>query len=90
MSETIMSTMDGINANAEIKDLIDLRLQGKNSLGFIIDQTELAVRLVKLSVACLARKPDNRLSMAEVVSALMKIQLDVQNSESYSIEVELH
>ncbi|CAI9758757.1 unnamed protein product [Fraxinus pennsylvanica] len=90
LSETIMSTMGGINANAEIKDLMDPRLQVKNSLGFIVDQTELAVRLVKLSVVCLAQEPENRLSMAEVVSALMKIQLDVQNSESYSIEVELH
>ncbi|KAL2499766.1 LysM domain receptor-like kinase 4 [Abeliophyllum distichum] len=89
LSETIMSTMDGTNANAEIKDLIDPRLQVKNSLGFIIDQTELALRLVILSVACLAREPENRLSMAEVVSALMKIQLDVLNSESFSIEVGL-
>ncbi|XP_022843365.1 lysM domain receptor-like kinase 4 [Olea europaea var. sylvestris] len=90
LSATIMSAVDGISANAEIEDLIDPCLQVKNSLGFIIDQTELAVRLVKLSFSCLAREPENRLSMAEVVSALMKIQLDVQNSESYSIEVELH
>ncbi|CAI9752798.1 unnamed protein product [Fraxinus pennsylvanica] len=89
LSEKIMSTTDGTNANGEIKDLIDTSLQVKNSLGFIIDQTEFALRLVKLSVACLAQEPENRLSMTEVVSALMKIQLDVQNLESFSIDVGL-
>ncbi|CAA3007430.1 LYK5-like [Olea europaea subsp. europaea] len=89
LSEKIMSTMDGTNANGAIKDLINPRLQVKNSLGFIIDQTEFALRLVKLSVACLAREPENRSCMTEVVSALMKIQLDVQNLESFFIDVGL-
>ncbi|KAK6128891.1 hypothetical protein DH2020_037371 [Rehmannia glutinosa] len=82
LSETVVSAMDG----TEIAELIDPRLQVMHPLGYIIDHTELALRLLKLSVACLAKEPVNRLSMAEVVSALMKIQLDVYNSQNLYTE----
>lgn len=81
LSETVISAIEG---SGEIKELIDPRLQVKNPLGYVIDQTELALRLLKLSVACLARQPATRLSTAEVVSALMKIQLDIYCPQSFS------
>ncbi|KAL0450248.1 UNVERIFIED_CONTAM: LysM domain receptor-like kinase [Sesamum latifolium] len=86
LSEIVIPGIDGTDIGAEVNDLIDSRLKVKNRLGYIIDHTELALRLLKLSVACLAREPTNRLSMAEVVSALMKIQQDVNYSQSFSVE----
>ncbi|KAK4416275.1 protein LYK5 [Sesamum alatum] len=86
LSETVIAAIDGTDVGAEVNDLIDPRLQVKNRLGYIIDHTELALRLLKLSVACLAREPTNRLSMAEVVSVLTKIQQDVNYSQSFSVE----
>lgn len=70
---------------ADINGLVDPRLQVKHPLGHVIDQSELASRLLKLSVACLAPEPTSRLSMAEVVQALMKIQPDIYNPHSFSI-----
>lgn len=58
----------------DVNGLIDPRLQEKHPLGYAIDQSELALRFLKLSVACLAPEPVNRLSMDDVVKALMKIQ----------------
>lgn len=84
LSETVISAFDG--SGGEINKLIDPRLEVKHPLGYVIDHTEFALRLLKLSVACLAREPARRLSMAEVVSALMKIQLDIYNPQSFSIE----
>lgn len=87
LSETVVAAVDGgTGLGDEINVLIDPRLQVKHPLGYIIDHSELALRLMKLSVACLAREPANRLSMAEVVSGLMKIQPDVPISQSFSIE----
>ncbi|KAL8476027.1 hypothetical protein ACS0TY_028627 [Phlomoides rotata] len=83
LSETVISAIDG---SGEINELIDPRLQVKHPLGYVIDHTEFALCLLKLSVACLARDPASRLSMAEAVSALMKIQLDIYNPQSFSIE----
>lgn len=39
---------------ADINSLVDPRLQVKHPLGYVIDQSELASRLLKLSMACLA------------------------------------
>ncbi|KAG8384509.1 hypothetical protein BUALT_Bualt04G0125300 [Buddleja alternifolia] len=81
LSEIVISSMDGKD---EINDLIDPRLQVKHPLGYIIDRSELALRFLKLSVACLAREPAKRPHMANVVSSLMKIQADIDNSQSFS------
>ncbi|XP_059624689.1 lysM domain receptor-like kinase 4 [Cornus florida] len=86
LSEAVLSIMDGGNAEAKLGYLIDPRLQVRHPLGYVIDQTELALRIVKLSVGCLAQEPASRLSMTKVVSTLMKIQLDVQKSEYFSLE----
>ncbi|KAK4488303.1 hypothetical protein RD792_004059 [Penstemon davidsonii] len=82
LSESVISV---INGGDEINDLIDPRLHIKNPLGYIMDHSELATRLLKLSLSCLIQEPENRFSMVEVVSALMKIQSDVHNSQSFSL-----
>ncbi|XP_057769955.1 protein LYK5-like [Salvia miltiorrhiza] len=86
LSQVVISVVDGTDTTADVNDLVDPRLQVKHPLGFAIDQSELALRLLKLSVACLAPQPTRRLSMDEVVKALIKIQPDIYNPQSFSIE----
>ncbi|KAL7231935.1 hypothetical protein ACSBR2_010036 [Camellia fascicularis] len=85
LSETVVSIMDGGNSEPEFGNLIDPRLQVKHPLGYIINQSELTLRMMQLSVACLAREPESRLSMTEVVSTLMRIQLDADKWEYVSV-----
>lgn len=80
LSETLIS------AKTREGTLIDPRLQVRHPLGFIIDQTEVAVRLVNLSAACMDHDPEKRPSMANIVSTLMKIQSDIYKPESISME----
>ncbi|KAK2987487.1 hypothetical protein RJ640_012146 [Escallonia rubra] len=82
LSEEVLSVIGEKDAEAEITNFIDPRLQVKHPLGFIIDQNELALRMVKLSVACLAPEPSTRLSMDKVVSTLMKIESDAFESSN--------
>ncbi|GAA0186822.1 transmembrane signal receptor [Lithospermum erythrorhizon] len=77
LSDTILPIMQGSCVNEELPKLIDPRLQLKHPMGYVIDQSQVALRLIKLSIACLERDPARRLSMADVVSNLLKIQLDV-------------
>lgn len=86
LSEAVISVADGTDMTADVNDLVDPRLQVKHPLGFAIDQSELALRLLKLCVACLAPQASRRLSMDEVVKALIKIQPDIYNPQSFSIE----
>ncbi|XP_047977564.1 protein LYK5-like [Salvia hispanica] len=86
LSEVVISAADGTHMADDANALVDPRLHVKHPLGFAIDQSELALRLLKLCAACLAPQPTTRLSMGEVVNALMKIQPDVYNSQSFSIE----
>nr|GMC62281.1 protein LYK5-like [Ipomoea batatas] len=83
--ERVVQIIQGRNGEGEIQCVLDPRLQVKHPLGFIIDQTELALRLMKLSAACLAHEPAKRPTAAEVVSSLMSIQSDVQNLEAWSM-----
>ena len=71
LSEAILTIMKGENAEAELDRLIDPSLKGHLWM-------ELARRMMKLSIDCLAEEPESRLSMAEVVSYLLRIQLDAQ------------
>ncbi|KAK3000517.1 hypothetical protein RJ639_020801 [Escallonia herrerae] len=82
LSEAVLSVIGEKDAEAEITNFIDPRLQVKHPLGFIIDQNELALRMVKLSVACLAPEPSTRLRMDKVVSTLMKIESDAHESSN--------
>nr|GMC57101.1 protein LYK5-like [Ipomoea batatas] len=83
--ERVVQIIEGRNVEDEIQCVLDSRLQVKHPLGFIIDQTELALRLMKLSAACLAHEFAKRPTAAEVVSSLMSIQSDVQNLEAWSL-----
>ncbi|GMI68878.1 LysM-containing receptor-like kinase 4 [Hibiscus trionum] len=74
LSEAILTIMKGENAEAELDRLIDPNLKGHLWM-------ELARRMLKLSIDCLVEEPERRLSMAEVVSYLYRIQLDEQRSE---------
>ncbi|XVE87247.1 hypothetical protein DITRI_Ditri18aG0101100 [Diplodiscus trichospermus] len=80
LSDAILTIMRGENAETELDRLIDPSLKGRLWM-------DLAGRLMKLSIDCLAEEPESRLSMAEVVSYLLRIQLDAQRSEeSFSAE----
>ncbi|PPD80517.1 hypothetical protein GOBAR_DD22547 [Gossypium barbadense] len=74
LSERILTIMKGENADAEIDRIIDPNLKGHLWM-------KLARQMLKLSINCLAEEPESRLSMAEVVSYLLRIQLDAQRSE---------
>ncbi|KAK0606404.1 hypothetical protein LWI29_037360 [Acer saccharum] len=76
LAEAVFSTMEGGNVEAKLGCLIEPNLQAKNKMEF-------ALRIIKLSLACLSQEPESRPSMAEVVSSLLKIQLDVQRSEPF-------
>ncbi|KAG6408165.1 hypothetical protein SASPL_131168 [Salvia splendens] len=69
VSEVVISAADGTHKADDVNTLVDPRLQVKHPLGFAIDQSELALRLLKLCAACLAPQPTTRLSMGEVVNA---------------------
>ncbi|CAI9283153.1 unnamed protein product [Lactuca saligna] len=69
---------DGNNAKSMVNYIIDPRLKVRHALGFVIDQDELALRLVKLSIGCLESEASRRLCMNEIVSTLMMIQMDPQ------------
>ncbi|KAM7278216.1 hypothetical protein ACFE04_005350 [Oxalis oulophora] len=71
LSEIIVSLIGGENAAWEIEGFIHHPLKG----------TEFAMRIAKLSTACLNHEPERRPGMEEVVSTLLKIQADVQKSE---------
>ncbi|CAH1425086.1 unnamed protein product [Lactuca virosa] len=86
LSEEVASVMgDEKNGKGKVNYLIDPRLQARHALGFVIDQDELALRMVKLSMGCLESEPSRRLSMNEIVSTLMMIQMDAQSSETISM-----
>lgn len=72
LSAAIVSIMEGENAKAELGLFIDSRLEQ--------DHLGLALRLVEISVCCLNSDPENRPTMGEIVSALLKIQTDYQRT----------
>jgi serine/threonine protein kinase len=76
LSEAIISIMEEGDGEAELGGLIDPCLMEKCGM-------KLVLRLVKLSLACLEQEPERRPSMGEIVSSLLKIQVDVQKSEPY-------
>ncbi|CAN4082815.1 unnamed protein product [Withania somnifera] len=45
---------------SKIEEITDPRLQVKHPLGYIIQQTDLVLRLVKLCAACLTTRPESR------------------------------
>ncbi|KAM0032163.1 putative protein kinase RLK-Pelle-LysM family [Helianthus debilis subsp. tardiflorus] len=83
LAEQVIACMvDEKHAKDKVNYLIDPRLQARHPLGFVIDHGELALRLVKLSVACLEPEPSRRLCVNEIVSTLMMIQMDAESSDA--------
>lgn len=70
LSAAVVAVMEGDNAEAELSLLMDPCLKGEKG-------TELALRIAKLSVACLMPEPQRRPSMGDVVSTLLKVQADL-------------
>ncbi|PSS31366.1 hypothetical protein CEY00_Acc04662 [Actinidia chinensis var. chinensis] len=73
LSAAVGSIMEGENAETELGLFVDPGL-GDNG------GTTYALRVARLSLMCLSRDPEGRPSMAEVVSVLLRLQVDLQNS----------
>ncbi|KAK6939515.1 Serine-threonine/tyrosine-protein kinase, catalytic domain [Dillenia turbinata] len=70
LSTTITSVLERENTKAVLTHFVDPRLEGNNSL-------ELALQIALLSKACLTRHPEERPSMSEVVTSLLRIQTNL-------------
>ncbi|KAF6166580.1 hypothetical protein GIB67_005442 [Kingdonia uniflora] len=75
LSEAIITIMEGDNVEEEMIKCMDQSLE-RNF------QMDLVLAIAKLSVACLTRDPASRPNMGEVVSALIRIQMDSFRRES--------
>lgn len=76
LSDVIVSIMEGMHPEAELSLLVDPTLDANNG-------TDSALRMAELSVACLTQEPARRPSMWEIVSTLLKIQADLERTESF-------
>ncbi len=76
LSDVIVSIMEGMHPEAELSLLVDPTLDANNG-------TDFALRMAELSVACLTQEPARRPSMWEIVSTLLKIQADLERTESF-------
>ncbi|GJT84888.1 LysM domain receptor-like kinase 4 [Tanacetum coccineum] len=83
LSEDVLSVWgDEKHATDKVSYLIDPRLQARHPLGFVIDQDELTLRMIRLAIACLEPEPSRRLCVNEIVSTLMRIQMDAPSLET--------
>ncbi|XP_057468682.1 protein LYK5-like [Actinidia eriantha] len=82
LSAAVGSIVEGEYAETELGMFVDPDLVDNGATAY-------ALRVARLSLMCLLRDPEGRPSMAEVVSALLRIQVDLQNSESSSGEFPL-
>ncbi|XP_020242943.1 protein LYK5-like [Asparagus officinalis] len=71
LSESIVSIVEGNNADRELMGFMESTMRSISPVGLV---TEVA----KLCVACLARDPERRPSMHQVVSVLTRVQVDSQ------------
>lgn len=76
LSDTISTTMGGENAEAQPDGLIDPNFNVEHC-------AEFAVRMIKLSLECLAQEPENRPRIHQVLSFLQKIQFDAIKVDSF-------
>ncbi|CAN1224867.1 LysM domain receptor-like kinase 4 [Linum grandiflorum] len=74
LSEAIMKIVDGEDSESELCNFIDPSLHPKQKMSFVL-------RMVRLVLMCLAKEPEDRPSMGEIVSSLSKIQLEVYRSD---------
>ena len=80
LSTEIAAIMEGDRRHG---DDVEDELGSFVDCGLVADHSfrEFALRVAKLSVACLNREPENRPSMSEVVSTLSKILADLERFE---------
>ncbi|KAI3684801.1 hypothetical protein L6452_34027 [Arctium lappa] len=71
LSTAIATIMEGENAETELRSITDLANEENGSM-------EYAMQMVKLSLTCVKQDPASRPTMDEVVSSLVKIQVDLQ------------
>ncbi|XP_051141214.1 lysM domain receptor-like kinase 4 [Andrographis paniculata] len=81
LSNEIVSVFDRVESADDVGGLIDARLRYEHPLGYVVEHTELAWRLLKVAKACLARDTGDRLAAVEIVVKLVKILGDVQSSQ---------
>lgn len=74
LSAAMTSLMERGNPEIELSQFLDPCLLGNKGI-------ESAIRIAKLSVACLKKDPASRPSMGEVATTLLKIHLDLRKSE---------
>ena len=69
----MISIVEGRNAQVELSNFLDSIMRDGCQVG-------LALAMAKLSVACLRQDPDSRPSMGEVVSLLLRLQMESKKS----------
>ncbi|CAI0554395.1 unnamed protein product [Linum tenue] len=72
--ELVTRKEGGEHSESALCDFVDPGLHPKQQMVIVL-------RMMKLILACLAKEPEDRPSMGEIVSSLSKIQLDVYRSE---------
>ncbi|KAJ9560011.1 hypothetical protein OSB04_005171 [Centaurea solstitialis] len=71
LSTAIATIMEGDDAETELRNVTDLTNEENGSM-------EYAMQMVKLSLSCVKQDPTSRPTMDEVVTSLVKIQVDLQ------------
>ncbi|KAF2324498.1 hypothetical protein GH714_014841 [Hevea brasiliensis] len=79
LSTAIVSILQKENAEFELGLFINPSFVGSQEI-------KLALRLARVSLACLTYEPARRPGMREVVSTLLKIQADLEKSESLKVD----
>ncbi|CAN1224877.1 LysM domain receptor-like kinase 4 [Linum grandiflorum] len=74
LTELITRKEAGEDSESELCNFIDPSLHPKQKMSFVL-------RMVRLVLMCLAKEPEDRPSMGEIVSSLSKIQLEVYRSD---------
>ncbi|CAI0554396.1 unnamed protein product [Linum tenue] len=72
--EAVFLEKEREHSESALCDFVDPGLHPKQQMVIVL-------RMMKLILACLAKEPEDRPSMGEIVSSLSKIQLDVYRSE---------
>ncbi|KAF2299893.1 hypothetical protein GH714_005840 [Hevea brasiliensis] len=79
LSTATVSILKKENAEAELALFINPSFLGSHEI-------KLALRLARVSLACLTHEPERRPGMGEVVSTLLKIQAGLENTKSLEVD----
>ncbi|XP_073306214.1 protein LYK5-like [Primulina huaijiensis] len=78
LSSEVAAIVESENSEAELTCFIELSLAENGGIVW-------AIQVVKLSLSCLEQDPENRPSMVEVVSVLLKLQLNMQKPSAVAL-----